>query len=192
MQISRLFRVYHQLVHPTYLPPNICAIVAPVCKVFPYGMQRCTPVTVASPHILPPQKKLSPANKPQKQHEHTDWYVRSTPAKMCAIVASVTKVLLWGMGGENTKTSLTLHTIPSIFHTRWNNVPSIQPTSWCPCLCTMNTTVTVHIVQRPHPPTAGKVKKKKERAGSFLSCFFFFFFDTFQSFRFIVEYNYCG
>ena len=176
MQISRLFRVYQQLVHSAYLPPNICAIVAPVCKVVPYGMQRCTPVTIASPHIVPPQKKLSPANKPQKRHEHRDWYVRSTPAKMCAIVASVTKVnLLYhlqflrkkeknkGNGwGKHKNFTHSPHNSLYISYKMKQNVPSIQPTTWCPCLCTMTTTVTVDIVQRPHPPTAGKVNKKGE------------------------------
>jgi hypothetical protein len=44
--------------HPIYLLPNICSVGAPVCKVVPCGLQRCTKVKGASKNCPRKAKSL--------------------------------------------------------------------------------------------------------------------------------------
>jgi hypothetical protein len=71
-----------QILHTTFLPPNICATFAPVCKVVPYGMQRCnTTGAYCFPTRHTQKKNIWPANIRQKEHEHDDRnsHTRVTP-----------------------------------------------------------------------------------------------------------------
>ena len=60
-----------QILHTIFLPPNICATFAPVCKVVPYGMQRCTQVPIAFPHVVHKKKTFVPRIYDKKNMNRT-------------------------------------------------------------------------------------------------------------------------
>ena len=65
--------VYPQQPYPIFLLPNICSVVAPVCKIAPSGVQRCTQVKGAT-------KKTNEKKKPSTltQTTKTRWKGRYT------------------------------------------------------------------------------------------------------------------
>jgi hypothetical protein len=80
--------------YPIYLLPNICSVGAPVRKVAPSGLQRCTQVKGATNKCPRKKKNLPHYHKPPKQRGRDPTHVRYTPPNICSVAATQSGVLL--------------------------------------------------------------------------------------------------
>ena len=109
-------------------------------------------------------------------------HVKKTPAKICAMGATVSSVMLWQQllgitkrtkrrregGAKQTKTSLNLNQTPLNFNASQNKVCSFEPTLWPPYLCTMATAMSRQCAQTPFPPSNLRSTQRREARSFFL------------------------
>ncbi len=189
-----------QLQLPTFL--NICAAFAPVCNVVPYGMQQCTQVPIAFPHVVHKTKTFDP-----RIYDKND--MNRTIDMLCKHLQTFVQYSqVWQeLSSCNTceqdrKTTVHIFKTHIIFtqsqpnslklfyymkrRTLYPKHPlaslSLHNDHCCDC----------GHVQKPQPSHS----RHDERGGEVFLVFFvlfcFCFLDNYLSFRFSVYYSYCG